>query len=245
MQEAGRRVHGTTRERPLERFELERPFLKRLPAIAPDLGMWTRVRVHRDCHVQYVRALYSVPFALVGKELWLRASDTAVMIYQDYRLVATHLRLCTAGTRSTLPDHLPPAAQAFFARDRHACLARSRAIGPACTALIEALFADRITERLRAVQGILRLAERYGADRLEAACKRALRHASASYRTVKTILTRGLDREPLERCPAFPTPYLPHARFARAARHLFQPTRPPALSLSTPTPGEPTDESVT
>ncbi len=244
MQEAGLRLHGTTRERPLERFEVERPFLKPLPAIAPDLGAWTRVRVHRDCHVQYARALYSVPFALVGKELWLRASDTAVMIYQDYRMVAAHVRAPAAGHRHTVPDHLPPAAQAFFARDRHACVARSREIGPACTALIEALFADRITERLRTVQGILRLAEHYGGERLDAACERALRHASASYRTVKTILRRGLDQA-MHAASGQDTVYLPHARFARAARSLFGPALPPALSLSTPTPGEPTDESVT
>jgi hypothetical protein len=61
MTEAGLRIHGTTRERPLERFELERPLMQPLPRIAPDLGVWTQVTVHRDCHVQYEKSLYSCP----------------------------------------------------------------------------------------------------------------------------------------------------------------------------------------
>jgi Mu transposase-like protein/integrase-like protein len=148
MHQAGVRTHGTTREVPLERFAVERPLLTALPAIAPDLGTWTTVTVHRDCHVQFERVLYSVPFALVGKRLWLRATDTTVSIYQDYRLVATHARARRPGERRTLRDHLPPEAQAFFAHDRHWCLQQANRMGP-----------------LRAAQGLLRLEQRYDATR--------------------------------------------------------------------------------
>ena len=65
---ASRHMHqyGTTREQPLVLFEAERPLLRRLPAIAPDLGSWHRVVLHRDCHVQFEKSLYSAPFTLVG-----------------------------------------------------------------------------------------------------------------------------------------------------------------------------------
>ncbi|HEX7075595.1 MAG TPA: IS21 family transposase [Hyphomicrobiaceae bacterium] len=129
LTEAGERVHGTTRERPLERFTLEKPLMRPLPDIAPDLGVWARVRVHRDCHVQFERALYSVPFTLIGRELWLRATDTAVSVYQDHRLIALHLRARSAGTRRTVAAHLPPAARAFFTHDRQWCLAQAEKIG--------------------------------------------------------------------------------------------------------------------
>ena len=61
MEEAGTRVHGTTREQPLVLFEAERPLLRRLPPIAPDLGTWHRVVLHRDCHVQHDKSLYLTP----------------------------------------------------------------------------------------------------------------------------------------------------------------------------------------
>lgn len=74
-----------------------------------------------------------------------------------------------------------PDARAFLAHDRDFwCLTRAVAIGPACAELIERLLADRIVERLRAAQNVLRLATSYPAARVEAACARALVQRSAS-----------------------------------------------------------------
>lgn len=73
-----------------------------LPAVTPDLGTWHRVSVHRDCHVAHQRMLYSVPFALIGKTLWLRATDASIAIYDDYRLVASHVRRRRPGDRLTV-----------------------------------------------------------------------------------------------------------------------------------------------
>lgn len=222
VDEAGMRIHGTTREQPQKRFAIEKPLMRALPVIAPDLGSWHRVSVHRDCHVQQARMLYSVPYHLVGRILWLRATDGAISIYEDYRLVATHARGRKPGYRATVRDHLPPAAQAFFAQDRAWCAQQAAVIGPACTELIAQLLADRIVERLRAAQGVLRMVQRYGALRLEAACIRALHHASPFYRTVKTILAHGYDQQPLA-LSASPEPYASAARFARDAGTLFHP----------------------
>jgi hypothetical protein len=202
-------------------FAVEKPLLRPLPAIAPDLGTWSGVRVHRDCHVQFERCFYSVPFTLIGQALWLRATDSAVAIYQDYRQVALHPRSRKPGTCCTVRDHLPPQAQAFFAHDRDWCRSQALAIGPACTQLIERLLADRIVERLRAAQGVLRLAERYGTARLEAACRRALAHDSPFYRTVKTILAGGFDQHPLATAAPSAPPYARGARFVRDAEDLF------------------------
>src|SRR6185369_4182301 len=100
--------------------------------------------------------------------------------------------------RRTVPDHLPPEARAFFSRDRAWCLKQAGEVGPSCIQLIEQLLGDRIVERLRGAQGVLRLADLYGASRLEAACARALAHASPAYRTVRSILVGGFDRLPLD-----------------------------------------------
>lgn len=219
MEEAGVRRHGTTGEAPLSRFELERAVLRPLPAIAPDLGVWKRASVYRDCHLQFDRAFYSVPWTLVGKSLWFKASDGMVTIYDDFRPVAAHGRASRPGERRTVRDHLPPDARAFLAHDRDWCLTRANAIGPACAELIDRLLADRIVERLRAAQNVLRLAKSYPAVRLEAACARALAHDSPFYRTVKTILAGGHD---LQAVPsAIPDGNTHSGRFARDAASLF------------------------
>lgn len=219
MEEAGTRVHGTTREQPLVLFESERPLLRRLPAVAPDLGTWHRVVLHRDCHVQHDRAFYSAPFALAGKTLWLRATDTVVALHEDYRHLVTHLRAQRPGQRVTLAEHMPPQARAFFERDRRWCDTQAQAVGARCAELVARLLGDAIAERLRAAQGVLALAKRYGPSRLEAACERALAHDSPHYRTVKTILATGADQQPLVD-PHTPAAYT-RARFTRSAASLF------------------------
>ena len=219
LEEAGVRRHGTTGEAPLARFELERAVLRPLPAIAPDLGVWSQVTTHRDCHVQFERAFYSVPYGLVGRRLWLKATDGMVTLYDEFRTVAAHARAHRPGQRRTVRDHLPPQAQAFFAHDRDWCLEQAGAIGPACAQLVGQLLADRVVERLRAAQGVLRLRKQFPATRLEAACARALAHDSPFYRTVKTILAGGHDRVDL---PAALATVAPHSgRFVRDAASLF------------------------
>ena len=156
MHEAGTRMHGTTREQPLELFALEQPLLRRLPPTAPDLGSWHSVVLHRDCHVQYDRSFYSAPFGLVGKTLWLRAADRVVVLYEDYRHAHTHLRSLRPGQRM----HLPPDARTFFERDRKWCARQAHAVGTQCAELVARLLADHIAERLRAAQGVIALGKR-------------------------------------------------------------------------------------
>lgn len=70
LEEAGVRIHGTTRQQPLERFLVEKPLMRPLPDVPPDLGTWHRLKLHPDCHVKFEYVLYSAPFALVGETLW-------------------------------------------------------------------------------------------------------------------------------------------------------------------------------
>ncbi len=168
MTVAGQRIHGTTRQAPLSLFEVEKALMQALPVMAPDLGTWHRVTLHPDCHVKFDYSLYSAPFALVGKVLWLRATDNAVALFDDFRHVVTHAKAKKRGERQTVRDHLPPDAQRFFAHDRQWLSAQAKEVGVACTQLIDRLLSDKIVERLRAAQGVISLGETYGHPRLEA-----------------------------------------------------------------------------
>jgi transposase len=197
LEEAGNRIHGSTRRRPLDLFDqVDKPHLLPLPDVPPTLAVWAKVKVHRDAHVQYLKALYSVPYRLVGESLWLKAMPASVQLFREHILVATHPRLFQPGQRSTVQDHMPPEALAYQMRDPQWCLHQAERVGPDCLVLVEHLFADKVLENLRAVQGILRLREKYGAARLEAACRRALSFNNRRYRSVKTILEKGLDQQP-------------------------------------------------
>lgn len=221
--EAGNRVHGTTRQVPLTQFaNVEKSFLQPLPECPPEICAWTRPKVHRDGHVQYARSYYSVPFRFVGQQLWLRAADTTVRIYADQELIATHPRLFQPGSFATVPDHLPPEAEAWQSQDLQWCLQMAAGVGPHCHAVVHHFFADRQMARLRTVQNLLRLRERYSPERLEAACERALHFGNTRYREIVDILKNGKDQEPLPRNHSDPdSTYTRGGRFLRDSKILF------------------------
>lgn len=224
MGPAGNRIHGTVKDKPLSRFaEIEKTFLKTLPPIAPEIGSWSKLKLHSNCHIHFEKCYYSAPFRLVQKYLWVRATEKTVQIYHDHTLVAIHPRLNIPGKRATVNDHLPPEAQAYLTQDHLWCREQAIRIGCSCGTLIEELFADRVLDNLRAAQGIIKLEKSFGTLRLEAACKRALDYQNPRYITVKMILTKGLDQqESLSSSPLeLNDIYLGQARFTRHMNELL------------------------
>lgn len=214
---AGQRIHGTTREKPLVRFETERASLHPLPDTPYDMAIWKQVKLHRDCHVVFERAYYSAPFRLVGQQLWVRGGTREVQIYtSDYQLVATHARAQRPGRRLTNLDHLPSQKVPGLILSRDGCRLRATAVGPAAREVIDELLNHRPEDRLRTAGRLLRLGERFGPQRLEAACARALRFDDPAYMTVKRILEQGLDTEELPSTEPAP----PALAFIRTAAEL-------------------------
>jgi len=212
---AGRRVHGTTQQVPLEVFaSRERPALRPLPRQRWEFCEWKSCKLHPDCHVVFNRAYYSAPQRLIGRRLMVRATAKLVEIFHEHELVAVHALAARAGQRRTVAEHLPPEKVAWLMKTPSWCRARARELGPSTSAFVERLLGDKPLDRLRGAQGVLRLADRYGVERLEAACARALRFGEIRCRTVKSILARGLDFElPLEEAtPAAPVSRPRHAR---------------------------------
>lgn len=213
---AGNRTHGTTKERPLSRFtEVEQAFLKQLPAVPPEIAAWESVKLHPDCHVTYDNRRYSAPHPLIGQYLWLRATETTVQIFHEESLVATHVRQVRLGKPSTINDHYPPNAQAYLMATPQWCLQQAEKVGEYCLELIEALFADKVLDKLRSAQGVIRMADKYGHKRLEAACTRAIAHNTPTYAAIKSILEKGLDQEPARQAMPLGETYSGKARFIR------------------------------
>ena len=215
---AGQRRHGTTKEQPLARFtSIEGGLLLALPTSPYDLAIWKVATVARDCYVVFENAYYSVPFRLLGQQVQIRGGCTEVRIYtQDWQMVATHARAQAGGERRTHLDHLPPEKLPGLLLGKEACQARAAEIGQATSEVVERLFADLAVDRLRTVGRILRLGETFGAKRLEAACARALLFEEPTHRTIKQILTQGLDQQ------LAPSSSAPEARtFVRGAFELL------------------------
>jgi transposase len=225
---AGRRRHGTTRKRPLEAFEaVERAHLLPLPPCEWEPRTYKIAKVHPDCHVQVDGAYYSAPCRLKSKSVLVQASSRLVALFFDGHMVATHL-WGPPGTRRTNPDHIPPEKVRFYVQTPDWCRRRAHEIGPCTAEVIEDLLAVRPVDRLRTVQGILALADRFTSARLEAACRRGLHFGDARRHTLRVILDKGLDFDviPDERR----VQPLPFARFTRTAAEIFGQGAAPSCS---------------
>ena len=217
---AGTRVHGTTHQAPLKLFnEQERAALLPLPAEPFTLCEIKPVKVHPDCHVTLAGSFYSVPYRYIGQTLAAYVSERVVEVYQGTSLVATHVRCTEPGQWRTRLDDYPPDKAQYLMRTPAYCRQIAAKIGPSTVQVVETLLSERPLDRLRAVQGILRLEETVGRQRLEAACARALFYGDVRYRRIRDILNAALDREPLPEAPAATTPS--RFAFARSATEFF------------------------
>jgi hypothetical protein len=176
-----------------EAFADEAPALGPLPAVPFELATWTRPMVAPDAHAQVGKTLYSLPHRLIGKRLDARATGVIVEFYLDGELVKTH-PFQARGRRTDWAD-LPEGKTGFFMRTPHWCAAQARLVGPACAAVVADLLSVNALFRLRQAQGVLRLGQKHGDARLEAACRRAIAAGDPSYMTVKGILAAGTEHE--------------------------------------------------
>ena len=113
------------------------------------------------------------------------------------KLLATHDRAQHPGERKTHLDHLPPELVPGLTRNREDCLASAKQVGPITLQVVQSLLDDPVVGRLHTVGRLLNLRHKFGDERLEAACQRALHFDDPAYKTVKRILTQGLDNQPL------------------------------------------------
>lgn len=172
---------------------LEGPALIALPQAPFALAVWSTGKVATDCHVKVGKALYSVPWRLMGQQVEARTCGDIVQIVHDGVAVATHV--CRPSGRGTDFEHYPPEKIAFAMRNPAWCRRTATEVGPSCVEVIGLFMAVNAIHQLRSAQGVLALRTDTGHERLEAACARALAVGDPSYRTVKGILAAGTENE--------------------------------------------------
>jgi transposase len=198
------------------RFErIDRPSLRPLPEKPYELAEWKKARVHIDYHVEIDRHYYSVPYALVHRELDVRYTATTVEVFHRGQRVASHMRSSKAGSHTTIDAHRPKSHQRFLEWSPERLVHWASTIGPSTSALVDTILRTRThpEQGFRSCLGILRLGKTYGNQRLEAASSRAVKLQACSYQSVKSILHTCLDRQlDLETPPGRPPIQHPNIR---------------------------------
>ena len=184
---------GTTRRTLFE--QLDRPALQFLPPTPYEYADWKRCRVNLDYHIEIAKHFYSVPFRLLRQEVEARITAKTVEIFHRGKLVATHLRSLRPYRPTTLAEHMPSSHRRYRDWTHERIQREAAAIGDDTAALVEIVLRSRPhpEQGFRSCIGILGLCKRYGDERLDAACAKALALGTRSYGSVAAILKNKQD----------------------------------------------------
>jgi len=218
---AGMRLHGTTQQRPAEVFAAEElPKLLPVPTGRYDLPLYKSAKVHRDHHIEIAKALYSVPGNLIGETVEVRADSKLVKVFCRGRLVKVHPRTSPGG-RVTDAEDLPAERTAYALRDLDALkrLAghHGHSVGEFTTALLDHPLP---WTKMRQVYRLMGFVRRYGAERVDAACNRALEVEAVDVGLIGRMLERATETD-VTSSP--PDNNIVQGRFARDASEFATP----------------------
>ena len=189
---------------------LEKPALLPLPLYRYEFAQWKKAKVNIDYHVELNGHYYSAPYQLVQRQVHIRYTRQTVEILHAGRRVASHKRSDVPGHHTTVKEHMPKSHQQYLEWNPSRIIRWANSIGEATGCLVkEILNSRRYPEQgYRSCLGLLRLGKNYSPPRLEAACRRALTIGAHSYKSVRSILEKGLDQQSWP--PTRPTTTIAH-----------------------------------
>lgn len=179
-------------------LEAEKPLLLPLPQKPFELAVWKIATVAFNYHISVEKMQYSVPYEYIKHKVEVRITKSTVEVFYGGNRICSHARLSGyPGQYSTIPEHMPEDHRKYTQWNAERFLSWAQGIGKNTVAVVCAILASRKIKQqgYKACMALLKLADKYSIDRLENACKRALRYTpNPSFKSIQTILATGQDK---------------------------------------------------
>lgn len=183
----------------------EKKALKSLPFLRWDPIVWAEVKVRETWRIQFDCAFYSIPYKYVGKKVQILADSSLVHVFYNYLEITTHKRAKYKWQYLKKAEHAPPEPAKYMSTTKKGLIDKAGKIGNNTAQAIQIILSHKSIDGFRPARGILfGLLKKYGSERIESACKRAIHYQTVSYMSIKSILTKGLDFLELE-VPVLPS----------------------------------------
>jgi transposase len=168
-----------------------------LPTRPYEYAEWYKARVQLNYHIEVNHHYYSVPFQLLREKVDVRLTASTLEVFRKGDRIAAHVRSYHKNGYTTLPEHMPPEHRFYAEWNPDRFIRWAGKTGEATARLVEKILATRPypEQGYKACLGIINLTRNYEPVRVEAAARRALKFKTCSYRSMKSILSAGLDRQ--------------------------------------------------
>lgn len=181
------RVHGETRQKPLDLWQKEKPYLSPLPINPFDIATVSQVRASRQFRITLDTNRYSVPAHYAGQTLTLKAYPDRLCVYMADKLIARHLRRYDRFLDIEHPDHPKPLLeQRKKARDQKIFM-RFLTLSPQAEAYYQELAQRRLGPHHH-VRKIVALSDIYGTEAVARAMQDAFVYQAFSSDYIANLL---------------------------------------------------------
>jgi len=179
--------------------EIDQPALMPLPQNPYEYAEWLSPRAGINYHIEIEKHFYSVPHRLMRRKLDVRLTANVVEVFYRNERVASHRRGFRKYGYTTVPEHMPSNHRFYAEWNPERIQKWAASMGGSVALVCEEIMRKRShpEQGFRACMGIIRLTKLYEKERCQAACQRALAAGTVNYRSIESILKRGLDRLPL------------------------------------------------
>ena len=198
---------GDYNERPFQKrpgsrksafLEEEQGLLLPLPITPYEIATWKKATVSFNYHINVDNWYYSVPYEYIKHEVDVRVTSRIVEVFFNGIRICSHSRKMTPHDRyKTVREHMPPQHQKVGDWNAERFTSWAQSMGPNVEETIRSVLAGCRVEQqgYRTCMGILKMSDKYGIERLEAACARALSYTpNPTYRNISAILKSGQDK---------------------------------------------------
>ncbi len=178
----------------------ERSFMQPLPERPYEPAVWRTAKVQNDYTVSDGMNLYSVPYDLIGEQVDVRVTKNTVEVFFKGSRVASHARVKNAQRDAIMkPEHMPEAHRRYLSYNSDEFLSWAEGVGAGTVKVVQSfLQSEKQPEQgYKYCIKLMKAADRYGQERVNAACERALEFSAApAIRSILTILKNGQDKLP-------------------------------------------------
>ena len=179
-------------------FAEEKSYLLPLPLNPFEMASWKVATVSFNYHISVDEQYYSVPFEYIKRKVDVRSTRSTVEIFASGNRICSHIRLHgRRGQYSTQESHMPPNHQQFVQWNGERFRKWAAKIGANTAAVVESILTGYKVEQqgYRACMALLKSADIYSPERLEAACAKAFSYTPRpSYKAIQSILKSGQDK---------------------------------------------------
>jgi len=179
-------------------FEEEKAFLLPLPPRPFELSEWKIATVAPNYHISVNKMNYSVPYEYIKQKVDVRITKNTIEVFFGGNRICSHRRLYGRFNQySTQEDHMPPNHQQYVQWNGERFRKWAEKIGESTVTVISTILSGFKVEQqgYKACMGLLKLADKYTPERLEAACRKALTFTPRpSLKNIQAILSSGQDK---------------------------------------------------